>query len=91
MEAVEEVEVEIKAKHLWIAIQTAIFPNCHHSLESEKLNNELQFVLLPTNCRLDLARLFLSQQKIAITLFNFSKPGLRTRHCGGGLPNRFKL
>ena len=52
MEAVEEVEVEIKAKHLWIAIQTAIFPNCHHSLESEKSNNELQFVLLPTNCRL---------------------------------------
>ena len=25
VEAVEEVEVEIKAKHLWIAIQTAIF------------------------------------------------------------------
>ena len=54
MEAVGEVEVEIKAKHLWIAIQTAIFPNCHHSLESEKLSNELQFALLPTNCRLDL-------------------------------------
>ena len=91
MEAVEEVEVEIKAKHLWIAIQTAIFPNCHHSLESEKLNNELQFVLLPTNCRLELERLFFSHQKFAITLFNFLKPGLRTRHCGGGLPNRFKL
>ena len=91
MEAVEEVEVEIKAKHLWIAIQTAIFPNCHHSLESEKLNNELQFVLLPQTVALELARLFFSHQKFAITLFNFLKPGLRTRHCGGGLPNRFKL
>ena len=80
------------ASRNFFSAASAIFPNCHHSLESEKLNNELLHLsFLLTNYRLDLARLFLSQQKFAITLFNFLKPGLRTRHCGGGLPNRFKL
>jgi hypothetical protein len=84
VEAVEEVEVEIKAKHLWIAIQTAIFPNCHHSLESEKLNNELQFVFLPTNCRLRAGASIFQSPKICnniIQLFEtgIAHPALRRR------------